>query len=135
MTQAISLFLPYPPSVNTAYRNVVGVGRVKSKVYKDWLVEARLVTMLNKEARGKIEGAYAIHIEIDRPDKRRRDLSNTLKVIEDFCVSQGFVEDDSLCERIKMQWTDAIPGRAGPVRVWLISTTGASDEDRTVVAD
>lgn len=125
MTQAISLVLPLPPSLNGAYRNVAGIGRVKTKTYKSWATEAALLMKL--QARGSIAGPYAIHVEIDRPDKRRRDLSNLLKVLEDTIVQQGLVEDDSLCERIKMQWTDAIPGRAGPVRVWLISTTGDVD--------
>ena len=122
MTQAISLVLPMPPSVNGAYRNVPGVGRVKTRVYRDWATEAAL--LMKMQVRGSIAGAYAIHVEVDRPDKRRRDLSNLLKVLEDTIVAQGLVEDDSLCERIKMQWTDRIDGRPGPVRVWLMATTG-----------
>ncbi len=125
-TQAISLHLPHPVSVNSAYRNVLRVGRVKTLAYKQWLAEAQ-AWVIEQKVRGRIQGAYAIHVEIDRPDKRRRDLSNTIKVIEDFCVSQGYVEDDSLCERIKLQWTDRIDGRPGPVRVWLIAT--GDDED------
>ena len=127
MTQAISLVLPFPVSVNGAYRNVIGVGRVKTKQYREWEREAALMALV--QSRGRIEGPYAIHVEIDRPDKRRRDLSNTIKVIEDFCVSQGFVEDDSLCERIKMRWTDKIDGRPGPCRVWLIATTGDDSDE------
>ncbi len=120
-TQAISLHLPHPVSVNSAYRNVLRVGRVKTLAYKQWLAEAQAWTFEQK-VRGRIEGPYAIHVEIDRPDKRRRDLSNLIKTLEDFCVSMGYVEDDSLCERIKMAWTDRIEGRPGPVRVWLIAT-------------
>jgi Holliday junction resolvase RusA-like endonuclease len=125
VTQAISLVLPLPVSVNAAYRNVLHVGRVKTAAYKNWLAEARLMTLV--QPKGRIEGPYAIHVEIDRPDKRRRDLSNLLKTLEDFIVAQGYVEDDSLCDRIKMAWTDRIEGRPGPVRVWLIAT--GDDED------
>jgi Holliday junction resolvase RusA-like endonuclease len=125
VTQAISLVLPMPVSVNAAYRNVPGVGRVKTRAYRDWATEAALLMKL--QARGSIAGAYAIHVEIDRPDKRRRDLSNMLKVLEDTIVAQGLVEDDSLCDRIKMAWTDKIEGRPGPVRVWLIAT--GEDDD------
>lgn len=124
VTQALSLILPLPVSINAAYRNVLHVGRVKTTAYKNWLTEAKLLTLT--QPRGRIEGPYAIHVEIDRPDKRRRDLSNLLKTLEDFIVAQGYVEDDSLCERIKMAWTDSVPGRPGPVRVWLIAT---GDED------
>lgn len=127
MAQAISLVLPFPTSVNAAYRNVLHVGRVKTLAYKNWLAAAQLA-VIDQKVRGRIEGVYAIHVEIDRPDKRRRDLSNLLKVLEDFCVSMGYVEDDSLCERIKMQWTDRIDGRPGPVRVWLIKTGDDNDD-------
>ena len=124
-TQALSLHFPMVISVNAAYRNVPGVGRVKTRAYRDWETEAKLQLLL--QPKGRIEGPYALHVEIDRPDKRRRDLSNALKCLEDFIVKQGYVEDDSLCERIKMQWTDRIDGRPGPVRVWLIAT--GDDDD------
>ena len=127
MTQAITVILPVPPSVNAMYRNVLRVGRVKTAAYKTWQAEA-LQTAIAHGAKGQITGAYAIHIEIDRPDiKRRRDLGNYLKAIEDFCVAARYVADDSLCQRIKMAWTDRIKGRPGPVRVWLIAT--GEDDD------
>lgn len=119
MAQVISLVLPLPPSVNAMYRNVLHVGRVKTGEYKAWQADA-LEAVLTGGVKGAIEGQYAIHVEIDRPDRRRRDLSNLLKAIEDFAVQQRYVEDDSLCTSIKMKWTDAIEDRPGPVRVWLI---------------
>ncbi len=127
MTQAISLVLPMPPSINEAYRNVPGVGRVKTSKCRSWIAWAAFE--MKRQARGSIAGAYAIHVEIDRPDNRRRDLSNFLKVLEDTIVAQGLVEDDSLCERIKMRWTQKIEGRPGPVRVWLIATTGDDSDE------
>jgi len=127
VTQAITVILPIPPSVNAMYRNVLRVGRVKTLAYKTWQAEA-LQSAIAHGAKGQITGPYAIHIEIDRPDiKRRRDLGNYLKAIEDFCVQVGYVTDDSLCQRIKMAWTDKIEGRPGPVRVWLIATGGDDD--------
>jgi Holliday junction resolvase RusA-like endonuclease len=128
MTQAITVILPIPPSVNAMYRNVLRVGRVKTAAYKTWQAEA-LQSAIAHGAKGQIIGPYAIHIEIDRPDlKRRRDLGNYLKAIEDFCVQAHYVADDSLCQRIKMAWTDRVPDRPGPVRVWLIATGEGSEE-------
>ncbi len=102
MTQLISILgLPFPISVNAMYRNVLKVGRVKSTTYKQWLAEAQASVLQNK-VRGSIEGPYTMEIEVDRPDKRRRDLTNLIKGVEDFCVSQGYVEDDSLCERLQI---------------------------------
>jgi Holliday junction resolvase RusA-like endonuclease len=124
VTQLISLHLV---SVNAAYRNVLHVGRVKTKAYKDWQTQAKMRAIL--QPKGRIEGPYAMHVEIDRPDNRRRDLSNLFKTVEDFIVQQGYVEDDSLCERIKMKWTQKVEGRPGPVRVWLIATTGDDSDE------
>lgn len=122
MTQAISLVLPFPPSVNSAYRNVPGRGRVKTKAYKDWWAEAAIMARLQQ--RGSIEGHYAFHMKADRPDRRCRDLGNLEKVTHDLCVQLGFVADDSLCERILLEWTDEPPKKAATVKVWLISTRG-----------
>lgn len=125
-TQAISLVLPFPPSVNSAYRNVPGRGRVKTKVYRDWFTEATIMAKL--QARGNIEGHYAFHMMASRPDRRVRDLGNLEKVTHDLCVSLGLVEDDSLCERILLEWSKEPPAKSAQVKVWLISTTGDDDE-------
>lgn len=124
MTQLISILgLPMPCSVNLAYRNVLRVGRVKTAAYKTWLAAAQ-AHVLENGIRGSIDGPYSLEIEMDRPDKRRRDLDNYTKVLSDFLVAQRFVEDDSLCERLQIKWTAPIPDRPGPVRVWLIATKG-----------
>lgn len=124
MTQLISILgLPMAVSVNAMYRNVLKVGRVKSAAYKKWLADAEAFVLENR-IKGRIEGPYTMEIEIDRLNNRRSDISNRVKGIEDFCVSMGFVEDDSLCERLQIKWTAPIPDRPGPVRVWLIATKG-----------
>lgn len=120
MAETISLVLPYPPSVNGAYKNVPGRGRVKTKAYREWLTEATIMAKL--QARGSIEGAYAFHMRANRPDRRARDLGNLEKVTHDLCVSLGLVEDDSRCERIVLEWSDEPPAKAATVKVWLIST-------------
>ncbi len=124
MTQLISILgLPFPVSVNMAYRNVLRVGRVKTAAYKKWLAEAE-AHIFENGIRGGIEGPYSLEIELDRQDKRRRDLDNYTKVLSDFLVAHRFVQDDSLCERLQIKWTAPIPDRPGPVRVWLIATKG-----------
>lgn len=123
MTQLLSIVLPASVSVNAMYRNVLKVGRVKTAVYKQWLAAAQ-AAVIEQKVKGRIEGLYTMEIEVDRPDKRRRDLTNLIKGIEDFCVSMGFVEDDSLCERLQIKWTAPIEGRPGPVRVWIVATKG-----------
>lgn len=80
--------------------------------------------MAKLQAKGTIEGHYAFHMRASRPDRRQRDLGNLEKVTHDLCVQLGFVEDDSLCERILLEWSDEPPTKSAVVKVWLISTKG-----------
>ncbi len=102
MTAPIEISLPFPPSVNALFANVKGVGRVKTSAYRKWAAEAGW-SLAAQRPRG-IAGAYEIEITAFRPDNRRRDLGNLEKGISDLLVSQGVVEDDSLAEKITLQW-------------------------------
>lgn len=120
MAEVISLDLPFPPSLNGAYRNVAGRGRVKTSQYINWLQHAALE--VRRQARGRIEGSYAFHMKATRPDRRPRDLGNLEKVVSDLCVTMGLVDDDSLCRRILLEWSDDPPRKNATVKVWLVST-------------
>ena len=51
-----------------------------------------------------LTGDYAITIHAERPDRRKRDLGNLLKPIEDALVEAGVIEDDSKATNIHMAW-------------------------------
>lgn len=44
-----------------------------------------------------------------RPDRRRRDVSNYAKACEDCLVKSGLVEDDSLCQKLVLMWSGDEP--------------------------
>jgi Holliday junction resolvase RusA-like endonuclease len=84
----ISLMMPWPCSVNTAYRNVPHVGRVKTKAYKKWAEEAD--RWLEKQVLDGLRlplipmtGWLRVTICGNPPDRRKRDYSNIIKVVED----------------------------------------------------
>lgn len=124
MSAAI-LRLTYPPSTNRLWRSVNGRA-IKSAEYRTWLELNALLLQAQdwrppEEPKDKpVHGPYAMAIQVNRPDKRRRDLSNTIKAIEDCIVSAGFVDDDSLCQKLTCEWTTGAPF---DVRVFIISTT------------
>jgi len=121
VSELIGIHLPMlPPSVNSLYRNVPGRGRVKTARYKEWLSAAGAIIQAQLKSNERIEGPYAFSMRVARPDKRRRDLSNLLKSMEDLLVALGIVVDDSQCQRIEAQWI-ADQSFEG-VKVWLIST-------------
>lgn len=92
-----------------------GYGRrnvYKSAEYSRWLSLAD-GDWLAQKPRGAFKGlpgAYVLTLSFHRPDKRRRDVGNLLKVAEDFLVRIKAVEDDSLCEDIRISWRNPNPG-------------------------
>ena len=82
--------LPWPPSVNTAYGNKSNQRRFKSKCYKTWLEQAPELAHC-----GSAEDPVHVLYTFFFPDKRKRDLTNYLKVPEDYLVSQGVLWDDN----------------------------------------
>lgn len=117
---AVTLTLPFPPSTNNLFVNVRGKGRVKSARYAQWCTEAGWEA--RRQRAGKVEGPYALYITACRPDARRRDLGNLEKPISDALKTAGIIEDDSLCQKLQMNW-----GSAGKtVFVSVISTKEAA---------
>jgi hypothetical protein len=89
------LKLPIPPSINAAYGNNKrgrGKGRYKTKVYKDWLIEADQWAWAQWRKLDIVTGPAMVCIKL--PMKMRGDISNRIKVAEDFLVSRGLTCDD-----------------------------------------
>ncbi len=93
--------LPYPPTTNNLFTNAVK-GRVKSLRYRKWLTVAGQNIMA--QGRRRINGQVSLSIAVTKPDNRKRDLSNLIKAVEDMLVSMAVIEDDSLIQRISIQW-------------------------------
>ncbi|MBN8241740.1 RusA family crossover junction endodeoxyribonuclease [Nitratireductor aquimarinus] len=100
----VRIELPYPPTANNLFINA-GRKRVKSPQYKTWIVMASLSV---KDSHRQYIGPYSISIAAKRPDKRKRDIANLEKAVSDLLVTNGVIQDDSLCERITMTWDAGI---------------------------
>ncbi len=108
----IELRLPLPPSVWQLY---VGAGKRKtiSPKYKAWQKEAGW--MLVEQKPKPVKGDFDLWLYVEWPDKRRRDLDNSIKGVLDLLVSHQLVEDDSLCQAMHIY--RALKGRECVVRV------------------
>lgn len=91
--------LPVPPSVNSCWVNVPGIGRVRSPAYRAWHKTAAQEAML---ARGRIDGAYTIRLEIGTLP-RGGDIGNRTKPTEDLLAGL-LTDDDSLCTKQLVEW-------------------------------
>lgn len=103
--EAVTLTLPLPPSVNMAWKNVPGVGRVRSPEYRRWHKLAMEELMLQKP--GHVAGKFAAVINLGRI-RRRADADNRIKCILDL-LSGIVTDDDSACERASCGWVDDVP--------------------------
>jgi crossover junction endodeoxyribonuclease RusA len=120
MADAISVRLPYPPSVN-ASRAAVRGRLISTAQYRNWLQaaswEVKRTVAMSYDRKG-IEGTYALTIKVCPPDRRRRDIDNIIKPVSDALKKGGAVEDDCLCQRIEIEWC----GESEGVRATVMST-------------
>ena len=85
--------LPFPPSVNRLWRAVKG-RNIKSKPYRVWQAHAATELLLQNPT--KHEGPVSVSIVVGMPDKRRRDLDNIAKPINDLLVHHQVIQRDDM---------------------------------------
>lgn len=110
----VVVWLPFPPSVNRLWRAYEGK-TLASKVYRAWQKQAALELMAQRPR--KIRGAYDLSVVVDRPDRRLRDLDNSLKAVSDALAKAGVIENDHFAESIAIRWSTRAPGQGA--KVWL----------------
>jgi crossover junction endodeoxyribonuclease RusA len=101
------VFLPYPPSANERLTvRKGGGGFVNTAKYRAWKEEASwIVAMAVRDKANKIKGPYTLDVVARPPPlNRRRDLDNLIKATSDALTAGGAVEDDSLCQRVAIEW-------------------------------
>jgi len=86
-----------PPSTNSLFCNVPGVGRVKSREYRDW-IKAATADLRLQRVRGTTPVPCQIQVIIrgGRGFPERRDCDNVLKPILDLLVSNGILVKDNV---------------------------------------
>lgn len=98
------IVLPVPPSVNAAYANVPRVGRVKTAAYKAWIRQADGYVLSQKARIKPVSGPCEISIRV--PLKMRGDVSNRIKLAEDYLVSRGITGDDRNNRKVSIERAD-----------------------------
>lgn len=112
----MQLTLPYPPTLNNLFKNVRN-GRVKSAAYNGWLAQA--LVALRGQRPTKHAGSFRCTILLTRPDRRRRDIDNTVKAILDLLTTAGVIEDDHLAQSLTVAWAweEITPGGSVTVSI------------------
>ncbi len=106
MTDYACLVVPMPPSTNKLYgTNFATRQRFNSKQYEAWIWEAGLA--LNQQHPPAIKGNYTMTLSFG---PRKGDVGNREKAVSDLLVKHRIIEDDSLADRIVLQWDANVVG-------------------------
>lgn len=95
------IILPYPPSVNS-YWGFKGSHRFLTKKAKDFKEIVRWKFIQSKH-KGFGKERLTVNIVLHAPDKRIRDLDNSVKSLLDACCQAGMFDDDSQIDKITIE--------------------------------
>lgn len=100
--------IPRPPSMNGLYRNNKDrrsgqKGRVRTARYDGWCAEAGWKLRVQGTL-PRVAGKYELAILLGR--RKGSDLDNYAKALCDWLKKIGVIDDDSLCERLSLEWCD-----------------------------
>lgn len=101
---AQTFYLPVPPSLNNAFINIKGRGRIKSPEYRAWTVEAGY--RLKGQGPVPIKGPVMVSI-IAIETNLQRDIDNLIKPVLDLLVAHQIIEGDhAKCVRaVAARWS------------------------------
>lgn len=106
----LTLKLPVPPSINAAYANQRkgwgGRGRYKTQKYKAWLSLADSYLYYYSRSTKGPSGPLSLHITL--PSTMRGDITNRIKVVEDYLVSRKITADDRHNHEVSVRKSSAI---------------------------
>ena len=114
----IELVLPWPPTVNTYYRNVAGKTLIseKGRQYRYAVLEQ---VLLQGGSHG-YKGRLGVLIEAHVPDKRNRDLDNLFKSVLDSLTKAGVWDDDGQIDELSIKRMPV--GGMLRVKVWTLNS-------------
>lgn len=106
-----AITLPLPPSDNNAFRNVSGVGRVKTGEYRAWRKGAAMMIRAAWKAQGSPAFDKHLTLTIHMGLDYRGDIRGRIKGIEDALVEAipGF-PDDRYIDKLDVERVPGIDG-------------------------
>lgn len=104
--QGVNLILPWPPSGNHGTRHARG-GHYLTEEHRAYRIQVHHIVALQKVK--PVTGTLKVKASFVPPDKRRRDLDNSWKVVGDALQRAGVYADDSAIEHLTLERLAARP--------------------------
>lgn len=105
MADGIVFCVPWPPTVNTYWRNVTVGGKPRTLISRKGRIYRQTVAkvLLKREIASELLSCrLRVHIKAYPPDKRRRDLDNLPKAVLDAFTHAGVWADDSQIDDLRI---------------------------------
>lgn len=112
------LTLPWPPSANRYWRHP-DKGRLKGRHliseegrrYRSQVV----IEVITQRVKSLGKQSIRLHIDANPPDRRRRDLDNLLKSVQDALAHAGVLDDDSQIDDLRIVRGEV----SAPGQLWI----------------
>lgn len=121
----MTITLPYPPTVNTHWRNVKGRTLLskRGREYRKAVHQAALDDLPDGEWFHDETMTGRLHVLIDLypPDHRKRDIDNVIKPLVDALMHAGVFEDDEQIDELRVKRFAVMPPGRAVVTVQEIS--------------
>lgn len=117
-----TITLPFPPSVNTYWRQFRGRAILSAKAR---LYRKQVHVCCGVQAIDKMDGRLTMLIELHPPDRRRRDVDNYSKGILDALCHAGVYDDDEQIDDLRVVRRAREDGGRAVVTVKMLDKEGA----------
>ena len=114
----IHLQLPFPPTNNTYYRNVVIQGRPRTLISKKGrLYATEVLAAVCFDDRPAMDGDVGVVVDFYPPDKRKRDVDNLFKAMFDGLSKANVWNDDSQVKSLTATMHKPVKGGRVNIRI------------------
>lgn len=97
-TVIIECQLPWPPTVNHAWRPTAGGGKILSAEYKAFKKAVGDAVLEHRVKRFALKNALAVAMELRPPSTREFDIDNRVKCCLDALAGAGVIENDKFVD-------------------------------------